>query len=305
MNEQQIIKASPNIDSRASWMPLIVIILAQILLMFNLTTLQVSIEGIASSFRRPATVVGTAIVAYSLVVAGLLMVGARVAEMYGSRRMFRAMVVVFGGAMTLMAFCPNSSMMNTAQVVAGTAAAAIIPTLVSLLADNYKGRQQTQAVAFLGAAQPMGMVLAFLIAGALGTLVGWRVTFGLLALMSAVIYKLGEKFNPVMGATGTSIDTVGAVLMALSIFLISVGSNNLTKWGTLLAKPDAPFSVLDMSPAPIMIVCGIFVFQAFLVWSRRRQARGGTPLMALEVVGTTQQRAALFSLFAIGAITSA
>jgi MFS family permease len=55
----------------------------------------------------------------------------------------------------------------------------------------------------------------------------------------------------------------------------------------------------------MMIVCGIFLFQAFLVWSRRRQAGGGTPLMALEVIGTPQERAALFSLFAIGAITSA
>ena len=57
-------------------MPLIVLILAQILLMFNVSTLQVSIEGIASSFKRPATTVGTAIVVYSLVVAGFLMVGA-------------------------------------------------------------------------------------------------------------------------------------------------------------------------------------------------------------------------------------
>src|SRR5215831_17049058 len=164
-------------DSRASWMPLIVIILAQILLMFNITTLQVSIDGIASSFRRPATVVGTAIVAYSLVVAGLIMVGARVAERYGSRRIFRAMVVVFGCAMALMTFSPIASVMIVAQVVAGLAAAAAVPTLVVLLADNYMGKQQTQAVALLGAAQPMGIVLAFLIGGLLGTLLGWRITF--------------------------------------------------------------------------------------------------------------------------------
>src|SRR5215468_7882094 len=111
-------------DSRASWTPLIVIILAQILLMFNLTTLQVSIEGIASSFRKPATIVGTAIVAYSLVVAGLIMVGARVAGIYGSRRIFRTMVVVFGAAMALMAFSPSSVTMIIAQIAAGVAAAA-------------------------------------------------------------------------------------------------------------------------------------------------------------------------------------
>jgi MFS family permease len=185
-----------------------VIILAQILLMFNVSTLQVSIEGIASSFKRPATTVGTAIVAYSLVVAGFLMVGARIAEIYGSRRVFRAMLVAFSGAMTLMAFSPNSSTLIIAQVAAGAAAAAIIPTLVVLLTANYKGHQQAQAVALLAAAQPMGIVLAFLIAGFLGTWIGWRFTFGLLALLGVVIYKLGEKLCPVEGEAGASIDGV-------------------------------------------------------------------------------------------------
>src|SRR5215469_3306551 len=183
-------------EPQASWMPMIVIIVAQILLMFNITTLQVSIDGIASSFGKPATIVGTAIVAYSLVVAGLIMVGARVAEMYGSRRVFRATVVVFGAAMALMAFGPNAVTMIIAQVAAGVAAAATIPTLVVLLADNYKGRQQVKAVALLGAAQPLGIVLAFLIAGSLGTLTNWRITFGLLALLAAVVYRLGEKLSP-------------------------------------------------------------------------------------------------------------
>jgi len=299
------LSSNPEVDLRASWMPLIVIILAQILLVFNLSTLQVCIDAIASSFRRPPTTVGTAIVAYSLVVAGFIMVGAGLAKLYGSRRVFRATVVIFAGAMALMTFSPSSDTMIIAQVVAGAAAAVVIPTLVVLLAANYKGQQRSKAVALLAAAQPMGIVLAFLIAGFLGTWIGWRFTFGLLALLAVAIYKLGEKLCPVDGEAGASIDRVGATLMALSIFLISIGCNNLTKWGTLLATREAPFSVLDISPAPIMVVCGVFVFQAFLVWSRRRLAGGQAPLMALEVIGTTQERAALFSLFAIGAITSA
>jgi len=56
---------------------MIVIALAQILMIFNISSLQVSIEGIVSSFGTPATTVGTAIVTYSLVVAGFIMLGAR------------------------------------------------------------------------------------------------------------------------------------------------------------------------------------------------------------------------------------
>jgi len=54
-----------------------------------------------------------------------------------------------------------------------------------------------------------------------------------------------------------------------------------------------------------MIICGVFLFQAFLIWSRKLQAVGQTPLMALEVIDTPQERSAVFALFAIGGITAA
>ncbi len=292
-------------ESRASWTPLVVIIMAQMLMVFNITTLQVSIDGIASTFNRSATIVGTAIVVYSLMVAGFIMVGAKIAGIYGSRRVFRWTVLLFGAAMLVMACSPAAVTIILAQVVAGAAAAALVPTLVVLVTDNYRGQQQVKAVALLGAAQAMGIVLALIIAGSVATLIGWRVTFGLLVALSAAIFLLSARFNPVKNEAAVTLDMVGAILIALAIFLISIGCNNLTEWGVLLGSPRAPFTVLEMSPAPIMIVCGIFVAQAFLIWSRRRQKIGRTPLVALSVLGAPPERAALFSLFAIGALTSA
>src|SRR5262245_59175780 len=135
-----------NNELRASWMPLVVIIMTQMLMVFNITTLQVSIDGIASSFNRSATIVGTAIVTYSLMVAGLIMVGAKIAGIYGSRRVFRLTVLLFGAAMLVMTCSPAAIVIILAQVVAGAAAAALVPTLVVLVADNYQGQQQVQAV---------------------------------------------------------------------------------------------------------------------------------------------------------------
>ena len=289
----------------ASWFPMVVIAMAQILMIFNVSTLQVSIEGIVSSFNTPATTVGTAIVTYSLVVAGLIMLGARIGEMYGSQRVFRAMVALFGAAMALMALSPGAVTMIIAQVIAGAAAAALVPTLVVLVADNYRGDQQEKALGWLGGALPLGIVLAFLIAGALSTWIGWRFTFGLLVLLAAVIYVLSRRLNSIKGRPNVSIDKAGVILSAVAVFLISIGANNLTKWGVLLAGPGAPFNVADVSPAPIMIVSGIFLVQAFFSWSQRRQASGRTPLIALEVLETPQERSAVFSLFCVGALGSA
>ena len=294
-----------DIEPQTSWLPMGIIGVSQILLVFNVASLQVSIDGIVSSFRTPATTIGTAIVTYSLVVAGFIMVGARAGQIYGSRRVFRSAILLFGGAMILVTLSRGAVMLIVAQAAAGLAAAAVVPSLVVLIADNYKGSQQEKALGWLGGAQAMGMVLAFLVAGALSTWVGWRFTFAALALLAAGIYRMSYKLNPIKTRSDVSIDWIGLAMASLAVFLISIGANNLTGWGSLLAGPDAPFSIVDMSPAPIMIVCGIFLLQAFFVWSRRQQQRGRTPLISLEVVDSIEERAAIFSMFSIGALGSA
>ena len=95
---------------------------------------------------------------------------------------------------------------------------------------------------------------------------------------------------------------VGVVLAAAAIILISFGFNNLNRWGLGLAGPNAPFNVLGLSPAPIMIVVGIVLGQAFLMWTHRRQAAGKTPLLALEVIDSPQERAAVYAMFSVVAL---
>jgi len=288
-----------------SWSPMIIIATAQILMVFNVSSLQVSIDGIVSSFNIPATMIGTAIVTYSLVVAGLIMLGARVGQIYGSRRVFRTAVALFGTAMLLMALSGGLVTLLLAQAIAGLAAAALVPSLVVLVADHYKGSQKEKALAWLAGAQAIAVVLAFLIAGSLSTWLGWRYTFGLLAALAAAIYTFSDNLNAVKGMADVSIDWVGVGLASGAVFLISIGANKLADWGPLLAAPAAPFSIVDMSPAPIMVVCGIFLIQAFFVWSRKTDSSGKTALIALEVVNTSEERSAIVSIFAIGALGSA
>lgn len=303
-------RSVPSVDvplqqPHASWMPMVVIAATQIMLVFNVSSLQVSIEAIATSFNAPATIVGTAIVTYALVVAGFIMVGGRIAQRFGARRVFRATVLGFGAGMLLVAASPGPVLMMIAQVIAGASAAVLVPTLVVLIAENYSGRQQERALGLLGGAVAAGIVLTFLIAGFLATSLHWRATFALLVLVAVAIYRLSARLATVEKEAGIDIDRTGAALVAAGILLISIGSNNLASWGTLLARSEAPFSVLDMSPAPIMILCGLFLLQAFLSWSRRLERAGGVPLLSFAVLDTTKERAALFTLFVISAIASA
>jgi len=214
-------------------------------------------------------------------------------------------VLLFSAAMVMMTFSPSATMMIVAQGIAGAAAAALVPTLVVLIAANYQGRQQAQALGWLGASEAMGGVLAFLVAGFLGTWIGWRYPFGLLGILAACVFLLSKQLNPVESQSDLRMDVVGVVLGALAVILISVGFDSANQWGLLLAGPAAPFDLLGLSPAPIMIVIGVVLGQAFLAWSKKRQATQKTPLIALEVIETPQQRSAVFSMFMIVVLGSA
>ena len=133
-------------------------------------------------------------------------------------------------------------------------------------------------------------MLAFIIGGVLGTYIGWRPAFGILIAVSAIVFLLSFRLKRDYGRPDVQIDVLGVVLAASAIILISFGFNNLNGWGVALATANAPFDLLGLSPAPIMIVLGVVLGQAFLMWTHRRQAAGKTPLLALEVIDSPEER---------------
>ena len=292
-------------EEHASWVPMIAIALGQMIMSFNVASLPVALSGMVNSFGVPPTTVATGIVAYSMLVAGFVMLGAKLVQRFGAANVFRAAVVVFGIAQTLMTFSPTATVMILAQSLSGAAAAVIVPALVALIAENYSGRQQATAVGALGSARAAAGVLAFVVGGVLGTFIGWRPAFGILIAVSAIVFFLSFRLKSVPGRGDVKIDMVGVVLAAAAIILISFGFNNLNNWGLGVATANAPFNLLGLSPAPICIVLGIVLGQAFLLWTHRHQAAGGTPLLALDVIDSPQERAAVYALFAVVALEAA
>lgn len=289
-------------DEKASWVPMITIALAQILMSFNVASLPVALGGMVNSFNVPPTTIATGIVVYSLSVAGFVMLGAKLNQRFGPLIIFRATVLLFGVAQVMMTFSPNATIMISAQALSGLTAAALVPALVALIAENYRGAQQATALGTLGSARAGAGVAAFLIGGVLGTYIGWRPAFGLLIVLSAVIFILSFRMKADKGRPEVSIDIVGVVLAATSIILLSFGFNNLNRWGMGLVRDAAPFDLLGFSPAPFMIVIGIVLGQLFVVWTRRVKEKGKTPLLALEVITSPTERAAVVAMFAVVAL---
>jgi MFS family permease len=291
-------------DARDSWLPMIVIAMGQALMSFNVAALPVSMSGMVESFNTPPTTVGTAIIMYSLGVSGFIMLGAKLGQRFGSKIFFQAAVSLFLLALVTMVLSPTVEVMLAAQGLAGLSGAALVPTLVVLIADHYRGKQQAAAVGWLGSARAIAGVLAFVLVGFLA-MINWRLAFALLIAHAATILYLSRNLKPSVPKSEVKIDVLGVILSAAALMLVIFGFNNLRNWGVLLARPAAPLDVLGVSPAPIMIVFGLMIGTAFFVWTRRQGDKGKTPLLALGVVQSPREWAAVLTLFIIVAMEGA
>lgn len=292
--------AAPN--ARAPWLPLVVIVLAQLQMAINISVLPVSLGPISEDLDAPATATATALLLYSLFVAAFVMVGAKVGQLVGERLVFQVGVAVHGLAMALMATSTDARTMNATQALAGVAAAVAVPSFVVLIAANYRGRQQETSLGVLAGIPAVANAITFVIAGALATALSWRYSYWLIVTMAVVVLVLSFQLTPIPRQPRIRIDLVGVGLSAAAIALVLFGFRNLQTWGLIAAEPEAPFSVLRLSPAPLFIVLGIALGQGFFAWSARRVAVDQQPLLATEVLDSREERNAVVAFLVAGSL---
>ena len=297
--------APDHTEERRSWAPMAGLFLAQVLMSFNVAALPISLGGMVEDFGVPPTVASSTIVVYGLAVAALVMTGAKLGQRIGWVLIFRCVLAVFAASSLLMIFSRTVAWVITGQLLAGAAAAIIVPALVALIAENYRGAQQAAAVGSLGSARAFSGMSAFLIGGTLGTLVGWRPIFFITLGLAVIVFALSFTLRSDKGDRAVRIDLVASVLIGAAIVLLTLGFNNLNGWGIVVAKDEAPFSIAGLSPAPVFVVVGIVLGQAFFMWTRRRISNGKVPLVDISVLARPSERAAVYAMFVIVAMEAA
>ena len=292
-------------EERRSWAPMIGLFLAQVLMSFNVAALPISLGGMVEDFGVPPTVASSTIVVYGLAVAALVMTGAKLGQRIGCVLIFRIVLIVFAASSLLMIFSRTVAWVITGQLLAGAAAAIIVPALVALIAENYRGAQQAAAVGSLGSARAFSGMSAFLIGGTLGTFVGWRPIFFITLGLAVIVFALTFTLKSDKGDASIRIDLVASALIGAAVVLLTLGFNNLNGWGIIRAEDGAPFSIAGLSPAPVFIVVGVVLGQLFFVWTKRRKAAGKVPLVDISVLGRPSERAAVYAMFVIVAMEAA
>lgn len=276
-------------DTRSSWLPLFVVMLAQVQLAFN--AWNVSITGITEDLGISPTTVGLANTASTFAVSAFLLLGAKITAKIGPVLAFRIGVIIPALAAILIATAQDGSVLFIAQSITGASNAITLPALTIIIAASFQGKQQASAIGYFAASIPLAQVVSLLIAGQFASTIGWRWSFVLVASIGLLNFAASFLLKPVPAQKNLIVDWTGGALAATSILLISFGMSVMNDWGLLTATSNAPISLGSFSIVPLLFVAAVIFAQLFISRTRKRMAEQKVPLVNLDIVRDPSERA--------------
>lgn len=193
---------------------------------------------------------------YILAFGGFILLGGRLGDVYGRRRIMSIALILFGFGSTIAGAAPNGGIMIFARFLQGVGAAILAPTSLALLMDTFEGKERVTAVAWYSSIAGLGSSIGLVFGGFLASFTSWRVGFyiniPLTIIMLIMIYKVLDKKEVVR----EKFDILGTMLSIFGIFafVYSInGAENFVFWFILSIILLTTFVIVERrSAVPIM-----------------------------------------------------
>ncbi|WP_432017431.1 MFS transporter [Streptomyces hydrogenans] len=222
---------------------------------------------------------------YGLSYAVLLVLGGRLGDLFGRRRLFLAGLVAFGVTSLLCGVAPSAWALVAARVAQGAAAALMLPQVLATLHSSTAGARRARAIGLYGATTGLAFVTGQILGGLLVAAdvagLGWRAVF--LVNVPAVLLALPLALRTVpetRAAAPAPLDVRGTVLLALALVALLAP---LTE-GRAAGWPPWTWGALAAFP---LLAAGFWRAE------RRTELRGGTPLVPPSLLRLTPLRRGL------------
>ncbi len=283
----------------AKWGILAVLATAQFLMVLDQAVMNVAISQLVEDFDTTVTTIQMVIALYALVMAGLMLTGGKLGDLWGRRRAFAIGLVIYGVGSGLTAVSWNvPSLVLGWSILEGIGAALVLPALVALVAGNYKGGERAIAYGVLGGVAGAGIAVGPILGGWMTTDFTWRLVF-VGEVVVAIGILLGTRLirEPERETTAPVLDWVGSVLSASGLALVVFGVLQASNWGWL-APRASPIEPFGFALTPFVIGAGALVLAGFVAWERRREERGLEPLVHLRLLNIRPLRGGVSMLLA-------
>jgi len=276
---------------------LVTLAAGQFLMTLDSSVMNVSIATVAKDVGTTVTGIQGAITAYTLVMAALMITGAKVGAMIGRKRAFAIGCVIYGCGSFTTAIAPSLPVLLFGwSFLEGVGAALILPAIVALVAGNFATERRPAAYGMVAAAGAIAVAVGPLIGGLCTTYFSWRWVFAGEVVLVLVILLLVRRIADAPVEKRPHLDLVGAVLSALGLGLLVFGVLRSGEWGWIQPKADGP-SWAGLSPTVWLILGGLFVLWIFFRWQARLVARGDEPLVRPVMLRNRQLTGGLIMFF--------
>jgi MFS family permease len=151
--------------------------LAQLMVILDISAVNVALPDLASDLGIAGGDLGWAITSYSLVFGSLLLLGGRAADLLGRRRVFLTGLGLFTAASLASALAASAEVFFAARAGQGLGAAMLSPAALSIITTTFQGPGRAKALGVWGAVGGAGAAVGVLLGGTLTELVDWRAIF--------------------------------------------------------------------------------------------------------------------------------
>ena len=269
----------------------------QFLMTLDSSVMNVSIATVAEDVGTTVTGIQGAITAYTLVMAALMLTGAKIGAIIGRKRAFAIGCVIYGCGSFTTSIAPSLPVLLFGwSFLEGVGAALIMPAIVALVAGNFPTERRPAAYGLVAAAGAVAVAVGPLIGGFCTTYFSWRWVFAGEVVVVLAILLLTRRIADAPVEERPKLDVVGSVLSALGLGLVVFGVLRTSEWGWIQPKPDGP-SWADLSPTVWLVLAGLFVIWVFFRWEHRREARGEEPLLRPDMLRNRQLSGGLTMFF--------
>src|SRR2546425_8129003 len=212
---------------------------AQFMLILDIAIVNVALPSMQRTLGLSAESIQWVVGGYALTFGGFLMLGGRLADVVGRRRMFVTGLVLFIAASMLGGFSQSGGMLIAARVIQGVAGALVSPAALSLLTTTFKeGRERNRALGVWSAVAAGGASAGLILGGLLTQALSWRFTLfvnvplGLAAVLLSPVLPA----EPPRQAAKVNLDIPGAVSLTGGVLALAYGVTEATGQGFASTK---------------------------------------------------------------------
>jgi EmrB/QacA subfamily drug resistance transporter len=290
-------EAAPSTREGGAMLVLMTLAAGQFLMTLDSSVMNVSIATVAKDVGTTVTGIQGAITAYTLVMAALMITGAKIGAIIGRKRAFAIGCVIYGCGSFTTALAPSLPVLLIGwSFLEGVGAALILPAIVALVAGNFPTERRPAAYGLVAAAGAVAVAIGPLIGGFCTTYFSWRWVFAGEVVIVLAILVLTRRIADAPAEQRPRLDVVGALLSALGLGLLVFGVLRSSVWGWIQPKADGP-SWAGLSPTIWLILSGLFVIWLFSRWQARRYDRGEEPLVRPGLLRNRQLSGGLLMFF--------